>query len=467
VRVTRDDWSYYLVFGAADRLVLDSVAREPRAEIERIEFDDGTLWTTADLAARVELLPGTERADVLWGTAGADTLEALAGDDSLFGNAGNDFLAGGEGSDFYYFAAGDGADIVDNADTDGSFDSIFFADAPSTDATLARSANDLVIRIGGGSDRVTLAGWYGDPSRKIDDVSFAGDGVFWDAATLEALAPLGSDRLIGTRRNDVLIGTDADEFLDGRGGNDKLSGGAGKDVYFHGLRGGHDKIDEAGAAGELDVLRFGEGITRDMVRARRHRDDLVLDLSGPHGSVTIKGWFGSSEQRVERIEFADGSSWDERAIRKAVRHGHDDDCHEPARDHHRRDERRDRVADERGSHRDERPVQDGAAAISERLSQSLSFDFEALARELERPGREEKSLTPQQIQRQWAAVQRYVSALALEGEEDDAGAGGWRNFSAASLLGTGGFGFEASTGAALGPQNLKSLEGLSEGFRRL
>jgi hypothetical protein len=215
-------------------------------------------------------------------------------------------------------------------------------------------------------------------------------------------------------------------------------------------------------AGDLDGV-----IERNMVRASRHRDDLVLDLSGPHGSVTVKDWFRSSAQRVERIEFADGTSWDEKAIRKAVRHWHDDDCHEPARHDAHRDERSNYVADERRGRRDDQPAQDGGAAISGRLSRSLSFDFEALARELERTGKQEKPLTPQQIQRQWAAVQRYVSALALEGEQDDASLVGWRDFSAASLLGANGFGFEAAGGAARGPENLNSLECLIEGFRRL
>jgi hypothetical protein len=66
-----------------------------------------------------------------------------------------------------------------------------------------------------------------------------------------------------------------------------------------------------------------------------------------------------------------------------------------------------------------------------------------------------------------AAVQRYVSTLALEDEQDDVSLAGWRDFSAASLLGANGFGFEASVDATRGPENLKSLEGLSEGFRRL
>ena len=191
IRVTRDVWSYYLVFDGTDRLVIDNMAREPAAVVERIEFDDGTVWTPDDLAARVELLPGTPLADALWGSAGNDTLEAFGGDDQLFGNGGNDVLVGGEGSDLYYFATGDGADVVDNYDTDASFDTIYFADASSTDATLAKSGNDLVIRIGDGSDRVTLSGWYSGADRKVDEVVFVGDFVGWDAATLELLAPAG------------------------------------------------------------------------------------------------------------------------------------------------------------------------------------------------------------------------------------------------------------------------------------
>ena len=189
VRVTRDEWSYYLVFGDTDVLVIGSMAVEPGAVVERIEFGDGTVWTPGDLAARVELLPGTARGETLWGSAANDTLEGLGGDDSLFGNGGNDLLIGGEGSDVYHFASGDGVDILDNYDTDASVDVMYFADVSSTDATLAKDADDLVIQIGGGSESVRLVGWYNDPNRKIDFVSFGGDSVFWDAVTLESLAP--------------------------------------------------------------------------------------------------------------------------------------------------------------------------------------------------------------------------------------------------------------------------------------
>jgi Ca2+-binding RTX toxin-like protein len=190
LRVTRDEASYYLVFNGGERLVIDSMARDSAAVIERIEFDDETVWSPDDVAARVELLPATELDDSLWGTSADDTLEGLGGEDSLFGHGGNDLLVGGEGSDWYYFAAGDGADVIDNFDSDAYGDAIYFADAPSTDVTLVRSGNDLVFQTGTGGDQVRVVSWYLDANYKIDYVNFGADGGFWDSGTLEELAPV-------------------------------------------------------------------------------------------------------------------------------------------------------------------------------------------------------------------------------------------------------------------------------------
>jgi Ca2+-binding RTX toxin-like protein len=187
VQVTRDPWNYYLVMGGGDRLTLASMAMEPAAVVERIEFEHGTVWTPSDLEARVALLPGSGGDDVLWGTDGADTIYGLGGHDALYGNAGDDFLAGGEGDDFYYFAAGDGHDTVNDFDTDGGFDSIHFASASSADAALSREGTGLVITAR--ADSVTLSDWYLGADYQIDAIYFEADGGYWDGATIEAMAP--------------------------------------------------------------------------------------------------------------------------------------------------------------------------------------------------------------------------------------------------------------------------------------
>ena len=187
VRVTQNPWNYYLVMDGGDRLTLGNMLIDAAAVVERIEFEEGTVWTPADLEARVELLPATEGEDILWGTSGNDSISGLGGVDELYGNGGDDMLAGCEGGDSYYFAAGDGHDTVDNVDTDGSYDSLYFADAASTDVALSRNGSDLVFTAG--ADSVAIAGWYTDASHKIDAVFFVADGAFWDATIIEQLAP--------------------------------------------------------------------------------------------------------------------------------------------------------------------------------------------------------------------------------------------------------------------------------------
>ncbi len=197
VGVTRDEFGYYLVMDAgADQVLLDSMASDPIYEIERIEFADGTLWTPADVAARVALLPGTAFEDVLWGTAGDDTLQGLGGHDFLYGHGGNDAMAGGGGGDTYVIALGDGHDTIDNTDADDHqnpelADQIQFGeDISSADVTLQRSGDDLVIAIGAGADSVRLSGWYLGEQNRVDEIFFNGDFVSWDRATIEGLAPV-------------------------------------------------------------------------------------------------------------------------------------------------------------------------------------------------------------------------------------------------------------------------------------
>ncbi len=191
VRVSRDPWNYYLAMDGGDWLTFGNMPLDAAAVVERIEFDDGTVWTPEDLEARVALFAATEGEDVLWGTSANDSISGLGGIDSLFGNGGDDSLIGGEGEDYYYFAAGDGHDTVDNFDSDGSYDSFQFADATSSGVALSRSGSDLVFTAG--ADSVAIAGWYADERRRIDSVYFEADGTYWDAAMIEQLAPVGGN----------------------------------------------------------------------------------------------------------------------------------------------------------------------------------------------------------------------------------------------------------------------------------
>src|SRR6185503_3886675 len=103
--------------------------------------------------------------------------------------------------------------------------------------------------------------------------------------------------------------------LEGDTGDDALSGNVGADVYSFALGDGKDVIEESalyaqnfGDDGSTDVVRFGDGITReDLVLARRANGDLVIGYrSGDQ--VTVKGQYFGRAEGIERIELAGGET---------------------------------------------------------------------------------------------------------------------------------------------------------------
>ncbi|WP_310739930.1 calcium-binding protein [Inhella proteolytica] len=122
--------------------------------VEALHFEDGTVWTAAELLARA--LPGmgeSEAADELIGTAAADTIDGLGGNDtirgmdgadSLLGGLGNDELDGGSGNDSLF--GGDGNDLLSGL--------------TGSDLLEGQAGNDTLIAAYSGSD--TLYGGAGD-----------------------------------------------------------------------------------------------------------------------------------------------------------------------------------------------------------------------------------------------------------------------------------------------------------------
>ncbi|WP_169715811.1 calcium-binding protein [Pseudomonas indica] len=142
-----------------------------------------------------DILRGEDGNDLLNGGAGADTLHGGNGNDLLnggdardvlYGGAGNDTLRGGAdidylkgdaGSDTYLFAAGDGSDLINNADTDpNSIDTARFEDARFDDLWFSRSGDDLYITVAGTSDRAIVSKWYADANNQLDRIE-AGSAV--------------------------------------------------------------------------------------------------------------------------------------------------------------------------------------------------------------------------------------------------------------------------------------------------
>jgi Ca2+-binding RTX toxin-like protein len=248
--------------------------------LSAIEFDDGTVWSAADMAAMV-LLP-TEGADQITGYAGDDNLQGLGGNDTLLGAGGNDTLSGGVGNDGLYGESGNdtlfgeaGADVLDGGEGADLLDG--GADA---DNLYGQSGADVLIG-GAGDDNLYGAGQYG------------GGG-------------LGDD-----------------DTLDGGAGNDYLVGGMGSDVYLFGRGDGQDHISNISEAywgytdpnpNKRDVLRFKAGVLSTDVTLSRSGDYLIARINGTSDQITAQSHFfngGVSTQghALSAIEFDDGTVW--------------------------------------------------------------------------------------------------------------------------------------------------------------
>jgi Ca2+-binding RTX toxin-like protein len=315
--------------------------------VEEINFmdDSATVWTVADIKLRLltgaagnddiqgygsddvlngndgadtlrgsdgnDVLNGGAGSDVLYGDAGndslnggadADYLQGRAGDDTLDGGAGDDILVGGihdgywntyqgAGNDTYLFGRGDGQDsIYDDDTTAGNIDKIVFkAGVLPGDVLFSRSGNDLLLKIAGTSDQLTVYNYFGagvTSSWAIEEIRFTDA-----AATVWDVSYVNSKTFTGGPGNDTVTGFSTDDTLTGNGGNDTLYGRDGNDI----LNGGDGSDTLYGENGD-DVLNGGAD--GDSLKGENGNDSLnggdgADNLQGGNGNDTFDGGAGN------------------------------------------------------------------------------------------------------------------------------------------------------------------------------
>ena len=317
-----------LIAGTDDRITLDNTMQDWWGRIEKVTFNDGTVWTHADLVTRSmlnnggdDVFSGSSDADTLTGGVGKDVLNGRAGNDILQGGIGNDALSGGDGGDTYVFNLGDGQDFVSDGGQGGEDIVQFGPGILPSDVTVvqADNGNDLILLIAGTDDRITLDNTMQDWWGRIEKVTF-NDGTVWTHADLVTRSMLNNggddvfsgssdaDTLTGGAGNDVLYGRSGSDILIGGTGNDTLSGNDHGDIYVFNIGDGQDIINDAGQAGE-DIVQLGTGIDPANVTVTQadNGNDLILTFAGSTDRITLDNTVTGS--RIEKVTFADGTVW--------------------------------------------------------------------------------------------------------------------------------------------------------------
>ena len=301
--------------------------------IENFEFADGEIVKADDFYNQSLTISGSgkfgdynsgygTRDTTLIGADTDDTISGYNGNDTLIGGQGNDVLYGGYGNDTYIFNIGDGADTINEDNSNSAADRVVFGEGiTADDITVTRDGNDMILLVGDKGDSLRITRQYNDSWYRVENFEFAnGDIVTADQLYDQSLTISGSGEFgdfnsgYGTR-DTTLIGADTDDTISGYNGNDTIIGGKGEDVLYGGygndtyifnIGDGADTINEDNSNSAADRIVFGKGITAEDITVTKDGNDMVLLVGDKGDSIRLVRQYNDSWYRVESIEFESG-----------------------------------------------------------------------------------------------------------------------------------------------------------------
>ena len=276
-----------------------------------------------------ELLEGSSQKDTIYGDGGDDYIFGYAGNDSLnggddndsiVGGKGTDTLTGGDGEDVFFYANGDGNDVITDYTEEDKIQ--FTSGTPS----FAKKGNDVIITVGkgkitvkGAADKVityidsageenyypnvveikgttaTLLEAYNKDSFNIIDYDEDNKVKTIDASAVthdvSITANKNANKITGSEEDDyidggagkdTILGGDGNDSIKGGKGNDNLTGGDGADVFIYANGDGNDVITDYS---DEDVIKITSGTAK--VSTVKGSDDVILTVG--KGKITVKG----------------------------------------------------------------------------------------------------------------------------------------------------------------------------------
>lgn len=252
-----------------------------------------------------DALSGGDGTDRLVGGPGNDSLEGGDGDDSLEGGTGNNFLRGGSGRDTYTYRAGDGLDVIDDADNQGTIvlDGATLGGGSQISLNLweTEAAGKkyryawLDADAQGNRDLVVTSGQNSLIVKHFHNGDF---GISLTDGPAPSPLPAPTNAIIGDGQSGWIMGPDNRDTLSGGEGNDLIQGKSGQDRLY-GM--GGDDIIEGGDNGDILVGSAG-------------RDALFAGDAFDIGTLTSYADFGGSDGGGQRGDWLTGGLDDDRVF---------------------------------------------------------------------------------------------------------------------------------------------------------
>ena len=323
LKFANGDNNSLLIFLSEDKteaIQINNFISNGNYRIEQLEFADGTtknlseMGLTFDQYDCAETITGTDYDDVIYGNGGNDTLYGGNGNDILSGGTGHDRLEGGSGDDTYVWNLNDGIDTI--SDYQGTNKIKFGANIAQANLSFAQVGNNLRIIVNNDpSQGLIIESYYSDTRRQIETIEFADGSEVSVADLIGNLVSLPDQVIEGTADDDILTGGNGNDTINagdgynditGGKGNDTLNGGYDKDTYYYNLGDGYDTISDPYGR---DKIIFGEGISPSDLIFQRNGDDLFISFSdNDNDGIRILQHFYNDDQKIEQLEFADGST---------------------------------------------------------------------------------------------------------------------------------------------------------------
>lgn len=313
-----------ILFIFVDPEMTQGLKLSSRSSIKYLEFADGSVvdFSTQNFVVRQDnkdesLEINDNRITHLYMGDGDSTVYNRVGHDiTIIGGKGNDTIRGGSGVDTYVWNLGDGMDNL--RDTEAKDKIVFGAGITAADLTFRKERNGLRIIVKNDENQGMLIATYQLYNQnELKNIYFA-DGSSLDISQSIVLHQTNADDefCVGYGDNTVYCGAGNDKIESyggdniyvGGTGNDSFSDRNGDDTYIYNLGDGFDSISDGGGD---DKIVFGEGINPGDLSFKRNENNLSISINGnEEQGIEISNHFGSDSNKIETIEFHDGSTLD-------------------------------------------------------------------------------------------------------------------------------------------------------------